>query len=86
MNKPTLILAIAVWLLILFLFVNMTVGVSYSTMMVPKWQSQGRSAPPVIWQALIDIADLSRNRWFVVFPVLIIAAILLTRRSRDTSP
>jgi hypothetical protein len=84
LNKPSLIPAVALWLLILLLVINMTIGVSYFTMMVPKWQSQGRSAPPVIWQVLIDIADLSRNRWFVVFPVLIVTAILLTRRGRDS--
>jgi hypothetical protein len=76
------------WLVIAFLIaVAVPLGMYIDSTLIPAWKAQGLMEVPFFWQIAIDASDVSRNRWYVVFPPLLLIAVGLTseavRRHRE---
>jgi len=74
-----LLSAAGCWIVIAALiFVVVPLGMFVIPNLIAGWKSQGVTEAPVIWQIVIDLADMAKVRGYIVFPVLILVASVLT--------
>lgn len=74
-RKVWSVIAVLLWLLVpILMFVVILYGTFVVPGMVGQFKAQGLKELPVHLQLIVDLSDLCLHRWFLVFPLLIVAA------------
>ena len=84
MSMKSILVGIGIWVavisvLVLLMIVIVGAGTFYIPSMVPQFKAQGLTELPFGLQLIVDIADFTIHRFYIAFPILIGASLLIAK-------